>query len=115
MLEAQTDQQRYQLEATYLTLTTNVAAAAIQEAALRGEVAATREVINAARQLLDILRKQYALGSVAVADVLVQEAALAQMMQLLPPLEKALAQQRDLLTALGRAIFDRRSARNIQS
>jgi NodT family efflux transporter outer membrane factor (OMF) lipoprotein len=99
-LEAQTDQQRYQLEATYLTLTTNVAAAAIQEAALRGEVAATREVIKAARELLDILRKQYALGSVAVADVLVQEAALAQMMQLLPPLEKALAQQRDLLTAL---------------
>ena len=99
-LEAQTDQQRYQLEATYLTLTTNVAAAAIQEAALRGEVAATREVIKAGQQLLDILRKQYALGSVAVADVLVQEAALAQMMQLLPPLEKALAQQRDLLTAL---------------
>jgi NodT family efflux transporter outer membrane factor (OMF) lipoprotein len=99
-LEAQTDQQRYQLEASYLTLTSNVAAAAIQEAALRGEVAATREVIKAAQQLLDILRKQYALGSVAVADVLVQEAALAQMMQLLPPLEKALAQQRDLLTAL---------------
>ena len=45
-LEAQTDQQRYQLEATYLTLTTNVAAAAIQEAALRGEIAATREVIK---------------------------------------------------------------------
>ena len=99
-LEAQTDQQRYQLEATYLTLTTNVAAAAIQEAALRGEIAATREVIRDGQQLLDILRKQYALGSVAVADVLVQEAALAQMMQLLPPLEKALAQQRDLLTAL---------------
>ena len=99
-LEAQTDQQRYQLEAAYLTLTTNVAAAAIQEAALRGEIAATREVIRDGQQLLDILRKQYALGSVAVADVLVQEAALAQMMQLLPPLEKALAQQRDLLTAL---------------
>jgi NodT family efflux transporter outer membrane factor (OMF) lipoprotein len=99
-LEAQTDQQRYQLEATYLTLTTNVAAAAIQEAALRGEVAATREVIKAARELLDILRKKYALGAVALADVLVQEAALAQMMQLLPPLEKSLAQQRDLLTAL---------------
>ena len=99
-LEAQTNQQRYQLEAAYLALTTNVAAAAIQEAALRGEIVATREVIKMGQGLLDILRKQYALGSVAQADVLTQEAALAQMMQLLPPLEKSLAQQRDLLTAL---------------
>ena len=99
-LEAQTEQQRYQLEATYLSLTSNVAAAAVQEAALRGQVAATREVIHEARQMLDILRKQYAIGAVAVADVLAQEALLAQMEQLLPPLEKALAQQRDLLTAL---------------
>ena len=99
-LEALTDQQRYQLEAAYLALTTNVAAAAIQEAALRGEIVATREVIKMGQGLLDILRKQYAAGWVAQADVLTQEAALAQMMQLLPPLEKSLAQQRDLLTAL---------------
>ena len=99
-LEAQTDQARYQLEAAYLALTSNVAAAAVQEAALRGQIAATREVINEARGMLAILRKQYAIGAVAQADVLVQEAALAQMEQLLPPLEKSLAQQRDLLTAL---------------
>ncbi|BDV38086.1 histidine kinase [Methylocystis bryophila] len=99
-LEAQTDQQRYQLEAAYLTLTSNVASAATQEAALRGQLAATREVINEAHNMLSILRKQYAIGAVAQADVLVQEAALAQMEQLLPPLEKALALQRDLLTAL---------------
>jgi len=99
-LEAQTDLQRYQLEATYLSLTTNVAAAAIQEASLRGQIAATREVINEAQQMLTILRKQYALGAVAVTDVLTQQTAVGQMMELLPPLEKALAQQRDLLTAL---------------
>jgi NodT family efflux transporter outer membrane factor (OMF) lipoprotein len=99
-LEAQTDLQRYQLEATYLSLTSNVAGAAIQEATLRGQIVATREVIKEAREMLTILRKQYALGAVAVADVLTQEAALAQMEQLLPPLERALAQQRDLLTAL---------------
>jgi NodT family efflux transporter outer membrane factor (OMF) lipoprotein len=99
-LEAQTEQQRYQLEATYLSLTTNVAGAAVQEAMLRGQIAATKEIIQEARDMLTILRKQYAIGAVAVADVLTQEAALAQMEQLLPPLEKALAQQRDLLTAL---------------
>ncbi len=99
-LEAQTDQQRYQLEAAYLALTSNVASAAVQEAMLRGEIAAIREVIKIEQNLLSLLRQQYALGSVAQADVLTQEAALAQVMQLLPPLEKALAQQRDLLTAL---------------
>ena len=99
-LEAQTDQQRYQLEAAYLTLTTNVAAAAIQEASLRGQIRATREIIKEGRDLLTILRKQYGVGAVAVADVLAQEALLAAFEQLLPPLEKSLAQQRDLLTAL---------------
>ena len=99
-LEAQAEQQRYQLEAAYLALTSNVAAAAVQEASLRGQIAATREVIKVEQTLLSLLRQQYALGSVSQADVLTQEAALAQVMQLLPPLEKALAQQRDLLTAL---------------
>jgi outer membrane protein TolC len=49
-LEAQTDQQRYQLEAAYLTLTTNVAAAAITEASLRGQITATRQVIQFERR-----------------------------------------------------------------
>ncbi|QGM45507.1 efflux transporter outer membrane subunit [Methylocystis heyeri] len=99
-LEAQTDQQRYQLEATYLSLTSNVATAAVTEASLRGQIAATRHVINIEEHLLGLLRRQYAIGSVAQSDVLTQEAQLAQVMQLLPPLEKQLAQQRDLLTAL---------------
>jgi NodT family efflux transporter outer membrane factor (OMF) lipoprotein len=99
-LEAQTDQQRYQLEAAYLALTANVVTAAIQESSLRGQIAAIRKVIAVERELLDLLRKQYHAGSVAEADVLTQESALAQSLQLLPPLEKQLAQQRDLLTAL---------------
>ena len=52
------------------------------------------------RNLLDILKRQFSFGQAAQADVLAQEAALAQAEQLLPPLEKQLAQQRDLLTAL---------------
>ena len=100
LLEAQTEQQRYQLEAAYLTLTSNIAAAAVQEASLRGQIAATKEVIRFAREILSLYRQQLAIGSVARADVLMQEAALAQFLELLPPLEKSLAQQRDLLTAL---------------
>jgi NodT family efflux transporter outer membrane factor (OMF) lipoprotein len=99
-LDAVTEQQLFQLEAAYLTLTSNVVTAAIQEASLRGQIEATRRIINIERHLLDILKRQQSLGQTSQADVLAQDAALAQAEELLPPLEKQLAQQRDLLTSL---------------
>jgi len=99
-LEAQAEAQRFQLEATYLTLTSNIVVAAVQEASLRGQIEATQSIIKIATDLLDLLRRQRALGQVAEADVLAQEAALAQIEQTLPTLEKQLAQQRHLLAAL---------------
>jgi NodT family efflux transporter outer membrane factor (OMF) lipoprotein len=99
-LDAVTEQQLFQLEAAYLALTGNVVTAAIQEASLRGQITATQSVITIERRLLDILKRQFDLGQAAKADVLLQEAALAQAEQLLPPLEKQLSLQRDLLTAL---------------
>ncbi|RTL81928.1 MAG: efflux transporter outer membrane subunit [Hyphomicrobiales bacterium] len=99
-LEAQTDLMRFQSEAAYLALTSNVAVAAIQEASLRGQQAAVEKVIRIERDLLDILRKQQGVGWASEADVLTQEAALAQALQLLPPLKKQIAQQQDLITAL---------------
>lgn len=99
-LQAQADQQRFQLEATYLTLTSNVVAAAVQEASLRAQIAATEEIIKLETELLDLLRRQNALGQVAEAEVVAQDAALATAEATLPPLEKQLAQQRDLLAAL---------------
>ncbi len=99
-LDALTEQQLFQLEAAYLALTSNVVAAAIQEASLRGQIAATRRIVAIERNLLDILKRQFNFGQAAQADVLAQDAALAQAEELLPPLEKQLAQQRDLLTAL---------------
>ena len=99
-LDAVTEQQMFQLEAAYLTLTSNVVTAAIQEASLRGQIAATNRIIAIEKNLLEILKRQHNFGQAAQADVLAQEAALAQAEELLPPLEKQLAQQRDLLTAL---------------
>jgi len=99
-LEAQAENLRYQLEATYVTLTANVVTAALQEASLRGQIAATEETIKVESDLLAILRKQYELGQVSMADVAAQEAALAQARLALPPLQKQLAQQRDALAAL---------------
>jgi NodT family efflux transporter outer membrane factor (OMF) lipoprotein len=100
VLEAQTDTMRYQSEAAYLALTANVTVAAIQEAALRGQLAAIERVIKIERELLDLFRNQKGVGWASEADVLTQEAALAQALELLPPLKKQVAQQRNLLTAL---------------
>lgn len=99
-LQAQSDNQRFQLEATYLTLTSNIVLAAIQEASLRGQIDATHELIKIATDVLKLLRTQFNAGQIAESDVLAQEAALAQIEQTLPPLERQLAQQRHLLSAL---------------
>jgi NodT family efflux transporter outer membrane factor (OMF) lipoprotein len=99
-LAAEEESQRYQLEAAYLTLSANLVAAAVTEASLRGQVAATEEIIGIQRQSLDVLRRQQELGHVAGAEVAAQEAALAQAEAALPPLRKQLAQQRHLLAVL---------------
>jgi NodT family efflux transporter outer membrane factor (OMF) lipoprotein len=99
-LDAQAKNQRFQLEATYLTLSSNVVTGVVQEASVRGQIAATEETIRLETRLLEILRRQQSLGQAAGADVAAQEAALAQAQLTLPPLRKQLAQQRDALTAL---------------
>ena len=99
-LRAQADNQRFQVEAAYLTLASNVAVAAINEASLRGQIEATNELISINTKMLDILRRQLDTGYANRNDVALQEAALAQVKATLPPLRKALAQQRDMLAAL---------------
>ncbi|NKJ21722.1 efflux transporter outer membrane subunit [Dyella sp. SG609] len=92
--------QRFQLEATYLTLTSNLVNAAITEASLRAQIDATREIVEAQSTILATLQRQQALGDVSEAAVAAQQAALEQSRAGQPPLEKQLAQQRDLLAAL---------------
>jgi len=92
--------QHFQLEAASLTLTTSLASAAIQEASVRAQLAATREIIEISTQSLELTRRRFALGDVAQLDVAAQEAALAQVQQQLPPLQKQLEQTRNLLAAL---------------
>ena len=98
--EAQKDYQRFQLEAAYLTLTSNVVVAAVQEAGLRAQLAATEDIVKADGELLDLLQKQFQLGAVARSAVLQQQALLAQARATLPPVQKQLAQQRNRIAAL---------------
>lgn len=99
-LAAAAEARRFELEAAYLSLTANVVAAAVEEAALRGQIAASEKVVAIAAEQFGILKRQAALGQVAGADVAAQQAALAQAQASLPPLQQKLARQRDLLTAL---------------
>jgi len=99
-LRAQEQGTRFALAATHITLSSNVVAAAIQEASLRAQIDATHELITINTDMLQILRKQYAKGYVSRLDVAAQESQLAQVLATLPPLLKQLAQQRDLLARL---------------
>jgi NodT family efflux transporter outer membrane factor (OMF) lipoprotein len=99
-LEAQAAVQRYELEATYITLAANVVAAAIQEASTRSQLAAVKDIIDVETRSLDILRDQQKAGYAMGIDVAAQEAALAAAKQMLPPLQSQLEQTRDLIRAL---------------
>jgi NodT family efflux transporter outer membrane factor (OMF) lipoprotein len=99
-LKAQAESQRFALEATYLTLTSNVVATAIQEASLREQIDATRKIIDSEAELLNLSRHQEQLGQISGLEVAGQETALAQTQQALPVLQKQLAISRDQLTAL---------------
>jgi len=99
-LKALADNQAFQVEAAYLTLTSSIALAVVSEASLRGQIDATNELIRINRKMLDILKNQFNTGYASRNDVALQEAALAQVLATLPPLRKALQQNRDLISAL---------------
>jgi len=105
--DALAEQSRFQLEATYLTLSSNVVVTAIAEASLRGQIEATERLMAIASDLTDKMRRLRASGSATELDILSQETLEAQMAANLAQLRKQLAQTRDALTTLvGRASVD---------
>ena len=108
--------QRFQLEATYLTLTANVVAAAVQEASLRGQIAATEEIIKIETESLALLRTQFELGQVAGADVAAQRSdAGASAGRRCRRCRSNWLRQRDLLAALIGRFSERRAGREVSS
>ncbi len=99
-LKAQRTYEGFQLEAAYLTLTSNVVTTAVQEASLRAQMVATREIIKAESEQLNVLKRQFALGGSARGTVLTQRVELARTRASLPPLEKKLALVRHQLATL---------------
>jgi NodT family efflux transporter outer membrane factor (OMF) lipoprotein len=99
-LQAQAEGARFQMLATYTTLTANVVVAAIQAASLQVQVEATRQLIDTNANMVRILRYQLDRGYASRLDVAAQESQLAQIAATLPPLLKQLQQQGDLLAVL---------------
>jgi NodT family efflux transporter outer membrane factor (OMF) lipoprotein len=99
-LQAQAEAQNFQLEASYLTLTSNVAAAAIQLAATRDLLDATHQIIALEERQLTVIQRRVQLGSQTSADVLQQQANLASVRATLPPLQQQLAATEHQLAVL---------------
>lgn len=99
-VRAAIDYQRFQVEATWLSLTSSVVATAIQEASLRAQLKATRDVVDNETQSLKVIAKQVELGALARSAALQQQTLVAQSQAQVPGLEKALAQTRHQLAVL---------------
>ncbi len=97
--QSQADYQRHALEASYLALTANVVTAAIAEASLRAQIAASEDVAHAQQAQLDIIQRRFGAGGTSRADVLQQEAIVQATLAGLPALRAQLAQERNLLAA----------------
>lgn len=96
--QAAVEASRYQVEAVYLTLTSNLVTTAIREASLRAQLQAVREVLDAQRKQLGVIERQFDTGAIAKSIVLQQRTQVAQTLATIPPLEKTLAQTRHQLS-----------------
>jgi NodT family efflux transporter outer membrane factor (OMF) lipoprotein len=99
-LKAQEQEVRFQMIATYTTLTANVVVTAIQEGSLQMQIDATRQLMEFNSNMVQILKYQFTKGYASQLDVAAQESQLAQAAATLPPLLKQSAQLSDLLAVL---------------
>lgn len=96
-IQAAVDYQRYQVEATYLTLTANLVTTAIKEASIRSQIKASKEILALQSKQLDVIERQFTLGAIPKISVLQQRGLAAQTRAKLPGLENSLLQTRNQL------------------
>jgi NodT family efflux transporter outer membrane factor (OMF) lipoprotein len=99
-LQAQEQAARFQMIATWTTLSTNVVVTAVQAAALREQVDGTRQVIELEKRSLAILQLRLQRGDASGMDVAAQQSQLAQTVAALPALVKQLRQTEHALAVL---------------
>lgn len=99
-LRAQTDFQRFELEAAYLTLAGNVVTTAVNIASLHAQIAALTEIIASEHEQMKVVQRQFDAGAASRSDVLAQQTQVAANEALLPGLQKQLAQAQHRLAVL---------------
>lgn len=97
---AQAEAQAYRAKAAYLTLSGNVAMAAVRIATLRAQVAAIQSVIDEDARNIDFVRRSEAAGAAAPAALVSARAQMVQDQALLPDLDQQLAEARHNLALL---------------
>ena len=99
-LRAQSDYERWELEAANLSLTANVVTTAIDVASLRAQIVTVNDIVASQQDQLNVVNRQFTAGGASRSDVLSQNTQLAQTQATLPGLEKALAQAQHRLAVL---------------
>lgn len=99
-LQAQAQAQNFQLEASYLTLTSNVVSSAIQLSSVREQIAVTHEIIALEEKQLHVITRLFELGSRTQGDVLLQQSNLATVRATLPPFQQQAATAEHQLAVL---------------
>jgi NodT family efflux transporter outer membrane factor (OMF) lipoprotein len=97
---AQTDYERFELEAARLSLADNLVTTAVNIASLHAQIAAINDIVTSERQSLKVVQRQFDAGGASRADVLTQQTQLANNEAQLPALEKLLAQAQHRLAVL---------------
>jgi len=97
---ANVDDARFILADTRITLASNIAQTMITIASLRDQIEATHQILAAEQQSRDLINQQLSLGSKTRADLLQQDAQIAQTRSTLPPLAQQLDRAGHLLAAL---------------
>jgi NodT family efflux transporter outer membrane factor (OMF) lipoprotein len=99
-LAAQTDYERFELEAARLSLADNIVTTAVNIGSLHAQVAALTDIIASEREQLKVVQRQFDAGGASRADVLTQQTQVATNEAQLPALEKQLAQAQHRLAVL---------------
>ena len=99
-LRAQTEYQRWELEAAELTLADNVVTTAVNIASLHAQIGALTDIITSERDQLKVVQRQFDAGAASRSDVLAQQTQVADNEAQLPALEKQLAQAQHRLAVL---------------
>jgi NodT family efflux transporter outer membrane factor (OMF) lipoprotein len=99
-LRAQTDYERYELEAARLTLADNIVTTAVNIASLHAQISALTDIVASERDQLKVVQRQFDVGGASRSDVLAQQTQVAQSEAQLPGLEKQLYQAQHRLAVL---------------